>query len=79
MRMKKGATRTLARWCQMTDDELARHVEQEVLGEWVRALPCGCVMELRQFNSGTFYGHVLHLCGEHKNGNPYVNARVPRD
>jgi hypothetical protein len=52
----------------MTSQKSAFELEREILGEWVRVLPCGCVMRIDEVfvEEGWFLtDHALAPCAEH--------------
>lgn len=64
-------TPTSTHGCPVTDLATAQHLEQQLLGEWARALPCGCVMRVAEvfIEEGWFLTDgAITPCPEHPTG-----------
>lgn len=63
----------------MPDDlKVAQALEQQILGNHRKAMPCGCVMLIsnRRYSGGRPYRVLFtpwHSCDEHEGHHPYLN------
>lgn len=62
----------------------ALEIEQQILGESRRLMPCGCVMYISpkglEGPNGPTYWFAYPVCDAHEErGNPHVGAMVPND
>lgn len=64
---------------QEVDPHIAQLLERQILGEDRRAMPCGCIMKIRDEVRGVrYFGFPAVICEEHlRNGCPHINAKVP--